>query len=422
MTDYLLDLLKQQSENDFMTGGIAMMVFGAILAVMRNTPGQLWRWTKRRFITTVDVTDHDPAYFWIQKWLSQQEYTKKRARLLTVSTRMKPNQNPNEDPSGVGGRVEVIFSPAPGMHVFRFNGSWLLLNKSRREVDNGGFTAYRETITFQTFSRDVVRDLIYEAREVAFPPEEETVGVYRPHGWSWALVHKKLPRDLNSVVLADGLADDIIDDVRDFFSSRQLYLDLGVPYQRGYLLTGPPGTGKTSLVTAIASKFRRDIYMINLSAVGDEQLINIMSQVPEQGVVLIEDMDCSYNLRERTKDSSLLTFSGLLNALDGITAPSGRMLFMTSNHPEKLDPAIKRPGRADRTFKLGFATAGQACRMYLRFFPDEVGLAEAFADAVHVGGDVTTATLQEHLLTRRHDCEAASLFGESCKLTAVVCP
>jgi chaperone BCS1 len=65
-----------------------------------------------------------------------------------------------------------------------------------------------------------------------------------------------------------------------------------------------------------------------------------------------------------------VTFSGLLNALDGVRSQEGRILMMTTNHREKLDPALLRPGRADVHVELNYASVKQMKGLFKKFFPD----------------------------------------------------
>ncbi len=66
-----------------------------------------------------------------------------------------------------------------------------------------------------------------------------------------------------------------------------------------------------------------------------------------------------------------MTFSGFLNALDGVRSQEGQIIFMTTNHREKLDPALLRPGRADVHVLLNYASEKQMVDLFLRFFPKE---------------------------------------------------
>ncbi len=122
----------------------------------------------------------------------------------------------------------------------------------------------------------------------------------------------------------------------------------------------------------------------------------------------MEDIDCAFIDRKDGDDKrSKVTFSGLLNAIDGVAAGEGRLLFATTNHIERLDPALIRPGRIDRKVFIGFATHEQAARLFQRFFPATDGLwAREFADRVPLDC-VTMSTLQTHLLMYSEDPQLA---------------
>lgn len=123
---------------------------------------------------------------------------------------------------------------------------------------------------------------------------------------------------------------------------------------------GPPGTGKTSFILAIAGKLNLNICPLNLtdSSIDDDTLCTLLSNLPKRSCVLLEDVDAIFVDRDSVnKDNKCnVSFSGLLNALDGVRSTDGRILFMTTNHKEKLDEALLRPGRADIHVKLNNAS------------------------------------------------------------------
>src|SRR5262249_10897714 len=128
---------------------------------------------------------------------------------------------------------------------------------------------------------------------------------------------------------------------RKIRKSKQRYQRLGVPYHRGYLFYGPPGTGKTSMVSAIGAHFGLSVYTVNLGDFNDRSLMNAVSQVSADSILLFEDLDCMKGSKARTKENAhekpaqpdtptqqnVVTLSGLLNVLDGFYAPTN-VLFM----------------------------------------------------------------------------------------------
>ena len=222
---------------------------------------------------------------------------------------------------------------------------------------------------------------------------------------------QRLPRPPESVVLKEGLLDDLIADCRRFLSNRQWYLQRGIPYRRGFLLHGPPGTGKSSAVVAIASALRMDIALLNLNTLGldDNDLSDRLAQVPPNAIVLIEDIDCAFSGRKAGEEKTTrITFSGLLNAIDGVAAGEGRILFATTNHPERLDAALVRPGRIDRQIEIGLADREQCRTIFQRFFPEaDEHLAAQFAAAIPEE-QLAMAAVQAYLIRYADSAEEAA--------------
>ena len=111
----------------------------------------------------------------------------------------------------------------------------------------------------------------------------------------------------------------------------------------------------------------------------DDSLNTLLNSTEVNSLILLEDIDAIFQGREavnkkdnngRHRKCSGPSFSGLLNALDGVRSQEGRILIMTTNHKEKLDAALLRPGRADRHFELGNAKRCQLIGLFKRMFPE----------------------------------------------------
>ena len=167
---------------------------------------------------------------------------------------------------------------------------------------------------------------------------------------------------------------------------------------------------------AAAGELNLSVAVLSLSnrLLSDDALRTLVDALPPATLLLIEDVDCVFKTERATTEQTGVTLSGLLNALDGVSSREGRVLFLTTNHPERLDPALVRPGRVDRKIELGNATADQARRLFLWFYqgccatPARLAeLADLFATQVP-SGNICMAAIQEHLLRHRDEPEAAA--------------
>jgi len=400
---------KALEHNQFLSGGAILMALGAAGALARKLPGQARDALIRRYTTTVDLAGNDPAFGWTQRWLAAQPYSG-RAGSLSATTRV-PVETEEPGPEPRRHRPEILFTPAPGSHWLKHRGRWVHVLRERSESHNQNFSSWDffEKMTVRVFSRDrnFVRRLMDEIRDFALPPDDARATIYGVQYDDWTATIRVPVRPPRSVVLAQGLLDDLLADVDRFAGSREWYRSRSIPYRRGYLLHGPPGNGKTSLVSAVAAHLGWDVAILSFGGddLTDGKLRRLLCSVPERSLLLIEDVDRDLaDLDGGRVEGGKLTFGAILNAMDGIAAPEGRILFFTTNRRDRLDESLVRPGRIDRDYHLGNATTGQARELFLRFFPGEHRLAAQFARAV---GDVSVAAIQGHLLTHHADPVAA---------------
>ena len=163
------------------------------------------------------------------------------------------------------------------------------------------------------------------------------------------------------------------------------------------------------------------IALVNLSERGvtDDKLGALFTSLPPRTLLLLEDADAAFSNQRQTQSDgysgSTVTFSGLLNALDGVAAGEERIVFLTTNHIERLDPALIRPGRVDMTIRIGGATRYQAGEMWNRFYADidENGQGrERFMRRLEELGLVATAQKQATLKTSTAAIQGLFLFNK----------
>ena len=250
-----------------------------------------------------------------------------------------------------------------------------MLTTECRQID------YLKSITVSGSTLAVVREFV----EFVFQKlegevkTEEMITIYENNGGYWNVSKEKKPRTLESVIFKPEFIQSVIDDINDFIDSEEWYTEMGIPYKRSYLLYGPPGTGKSSFAQALAAFIKFSICFVNCSdKINDFQFNTLLNRAPQKSIILIEDVDSIFSERKNTEKNNNLTFSGFLNAIDGVRSQEGRIIIMTTNYKERLDPALLRPGRVDEMYEITFATHYQIERLCLRFFKDEA-LAKKFA-------------------------------------------
>ena len=180
--------------------------------------------------------------------------------------------------------------------------------------------------------------------------------------------------------------EEIMKDLIKFSKGKEYYKKIGKAWKRGYLLFGPPGTGKSTMIAAIANFLNYDVYDLELTTVKDNtELRKLLIETTSKSVIVIEDIDCSLELtgqrkekkkkksddeedekdpiskkkkedEQEEKKGSKVTLSGLLNFIDGIWSSCGgeRIIIFTTNFVDKLDPALIRRGRMDKHIEMSY--------------------------------------------------------------------
>ncbi|KAE8010536.1 hypothetical protein FH972_006902 [Carpinus fangiana] len=182
---------------------------------------------------------------------------------------------------------------------------------------------------------------------------------------SSALEH---PATFDTVAMEPALKNAILDDLDRFLRRKSFYKKVGKAWKRGYLLCGPPGTGKTSLIVAMANYLKFDVYDLELSGVhSNADLMMSLRNTSNRSILVVEDIDCNIEVQDRSGEDGnralnhqfkRFTLSCLLNSIDGLWTKGSdeRIIVFTTNHKDQIDPALLRPGRMDMHINLSFCT------------------------------------------------------------------
>ncbi|KAI3844802.1 hypothetical protein MKX03_024344 [Papaver bracteatum] len=188
---------------------------------------------------------------------------------------------------------------------------------------------------------------------------------------AWGSINLQHPATFDTLAMDPEVKQELMEDLERFVKRREFYKKVGKAWKRGYLLYGPPGTGKSSLIAAMANYLNFDIYDLELAALqSNSELRSLLVATTNRSILVIEDIDCSTDFKDRETDpaqaqlwyqpppDTKLTLSGLLNFIDGLWSSCGdeRIIIFTTNHKEKLDPALLRPGRMDMHIHMSYCT------------------------------------------------------------------
>jgi len=395
-------------DNPYFGAGFGLMGVGLGATALRKGAQIGMILFRRHYMTTVEVTCLDKSFDWLLGWISSKGA--RRTQHLSVNTKFVESDS---------GKVstEYNFQPSVGTHLMKFKGTWIKVERTREQRLSGPW----ETVQLTTVGKHkkLFVEILEDSRKLAMSAMHGKTIMYTVIGTAWKQFgHPRQRRPISSVVLDTGKADTILADVKDFLASQEWYRVRGIPHRRGYLLHGPPGCGKTSFITALAGELEYSICVLNLSDpyLSDDRLQHRLADAPENSIILLEDIDAAFrsreanvHLEEASKGVNNLTFSGLLNAIDGVTSTEGRIVFMTTNYIERLDPALIRPGRVDMIELVDYCSNAQLREMFKRFYPnDGEDRAEVFADKINeMKVDVSAAQVQGYFMFYKNNSQHA---------------
>ncbi|KAF9276554.1 hypothetical protein BGZ88_001643 [Linnemannia elongata] len=466
-----MKVVKGVMGNDVLSAGFFLMIMGSFYTFFKDLFVRYYYEIQSWFYVSVEVQEGDDTYKWLSEWVAERPLTKS-VRHLTVKAVWDEDSDDDDYYSNNNSKDErprLLFMPGMGSHVLYHKGYKINVSRDRPDQASGADSEQsrilasiqkKQCLTISTFGWDISRlkTIVQDAMEESYKKKEGKTTIYtsQPYDNYWSGSSTRSPRAFHSVILAEGLKEELLEDITTFRNSSQWYHDRGVPYRRGYLLHGPPGTGKTSFIVALAGHLNMSVCIVNLgiSGLNDQQLDRLLNNAPRNSILLMEDVDAALVKRKAGKaqeGGNNVTLSGILNALDGITAQEGSVVFMTTNHIRKLAPALIRPGRCDRKMLFDYADKHQIEGMFMKFFlsrppvapkparksstgsatapaapsldldSKEKGRKEAYddmikrtaakmAEAITFKDSVTTAQLQGFFMLHRDDPE--SILGE----------
>lgn len=435
------------------------------------------------FMSSVHIDEHDDLFDMVMGWLAEHQgpTSRRSVRAKTQRGSVETDGAPSDalDEHGMfdynkwAARTPPRFEPYYGRNMLWHNGRLFFFRRSPKPSTQRMQVSFNSSADDDILQLDCIgrstepiRELLRSIKIWSLDRLRNTTTIRHPtpkerarFGGAWSKTFSRPSRPMETVILDVEQKSMIIRDMNEYLhpTSPKWYATRGIPYRRGYLFHGPPGTGKTSLSFALAGIFGLEIYAISLQepTLTEGDLMQLFNGLPRRCIVLLEDVDAAGLLRDsksdekkgakqeksdakksgdekekpkgkgQEKDASAkdeeitlkdvvrelrkpagrggneagghpnrapgtgISLSGLLNAIDGVATHEGRVLIMTTNHPEKLDAALVRPGRVDRRVGFSLAKKVQIQELFVRMYT----AGEPIADIEpHLSGILTTDT------------------------------
>ena len=354
--------------------GIVLSVAGSLLFTLKEIPKTIYEKIKNRYIHTVRIYQYDELFYIFEWWL-RKNY-KEKYRDIEASVSFTIGESPELPNDSKPKQDKIFYKQENNVFTIKYKGKLLVIEKDKQKLDKQG-TSLKD-LYFSKYhiygykACDMIDELLLDIVDQYDKSKiDNTVRIFNheSYGGEWFVNGSRSVKTMEHVIINNDTKKILISDVDEFEKSKDIYKRMGIDHKRGYLFYGGPGGGKTSLAFAIAHFTNRNIFVLNLSSLSDDMaLARCFKYLKQNSVLLIEDIDAAFTKRN---DGEQVSFSMLLNCLDGAMSKEDIITIITTNHIEKLDPALIRSGRIDLQVEIKYPTSIEIKEFLLNFYSDK---------------------------------------------------
>lgn len=333
--------------NQMFTGTALLALFTYAGYQLRAVPNLIWEQIRKRLIYSAHIEETSELFSYFETWLAKYHercFKNVRASLTNDNTKYEPKEKAKEENLNLQHYSDIF--------LLKYNGKKLIINKGREKFENASDlrNAFYNNFKIEGwFAKQKIAELLTEVIEYNKSIRKVKQIIYTNNNYGdWMNFGEVYGKAIENVIVKEK--QQIIDNIADFISKEAWYFKRGLSYKRGYLFYGSPGNGKTSLCLALAKHFNKDIQFLNLNDIEkDSNLFTAFNNIRNNSILVIEDVDAVFGTRE---GKSKVSFSALLNCMDGAFSKYGIITIMTTNHADRIDNALIREGRIDMKVKI----------------------------------------------------------------------
>jgi hypothetical protein len=365
--------IQEILNNPILGTGLIMTIGGGLIYSLKALPGQAWKIVSKKIsaklVYSVRIYEYDDLFELLEAWLQknhQKEYKDVEGKLFS------PNSEPQ---AGIKKTPQIYYSQSTNVFILNVNGKRLFITKEREKLEYAqsfkslyGYIYVIKGFRGKEAITEMLQGIVNEHYD-QFPKNQIQIRTNDKYG-NWDRANSLTVKGLEKIIIDPGLKTMLMNDIDEFKLSKDWYLETSIPYKRTYAFHGGPGNGKTSICLAIAVYTQRDIYILNPSSLeGDAALQAAFNNIGSDVVLVIEDIDASFTKRDSECN---ISFSCLLNCTDGAFYKEGLITCITTNHLDKLDPALLRPGRTDMIIEIDFPKVPQIEKFLSIFYKQDI--------------------------------------------------
>lgn len=324
-------LRGQFGTNDFLVGTTVPFVLGAIVYGAKRAVTTVYQYLVRNFTVSMRINSDTEKFIEVNQYVYDNFVWGIFKRNFVLSWLWGPDTL--NMTSGYGRSIALV------------NGYPGFVELTSEESDSNEFKEYLEIKVLTHRPSQMAERLFAELRDhLKKSDEKKTVKIFKSALSDRNLVAKKPLRSLDTIFMPKQFKDRVVGALRKFIDSREAYELKGLPYHMGMILHGPPGTGKTSFIHALASELGRDVHYHSSGSLAHVHVD------PDSTILVLEDFDSAdfKTSDDGEEDKTVVsTLTDTLNFLDGFLTPHGLIVIATTNHLDRIDAAVMRPGRFD---------------------------------------------------------------------------